>query len=217
MKYKAVTPEVSTLDWARMNFNEVPSSAVEDMMGPHESPLAYVHDLEETSLALNLSPSEILVGILSLDEELVAHAERKGTLGELLLTVPEEDRWVERDFPSWAYLWYPDSWDGPNQLKEAKILSEAGFVVYRSPKIAEHFGLLYGIEGAGYDFFSRHWVPLRARVSLDMVREHPRMHERKSIEDLLLVLLLELGKGGVVGRAERLLTELSKAAASLTG
>jgi hypothetical protein len=35
-------------------------------------------------------------------------------------------------------------------------VEECGFLVYYS----EETGILLGVDGAGYDFYSNHWIPL---------------------------------------------------------
>lgn len=68
---------------------------------------------------------------------------------------------VERDdyLPMWGTLWaFKDSldvdWlDDPDNLQ---AMANCGFRVYES----EDFGYLFGIDGAGYDFYEQHWIPL---------------------------------------------------------
>lgn len=68
---------------------------------------------------------------------------------------------VERDdyLPMWGTMWSfgdsCDDWwleedDGINKM------SECGFRIYES----EEFGYFFGIDGAGYDFYESHWIPL---------------------------------------------------------
>ena len=47
-----------------------------------------------------------------------------------------------------------------DRAKAQNILSECGFRVYES----EEFGLFFGIDAAGFDFYEAYWIPLyRAR------------------------------------------------------
>lgn len=61
--------------------------------------------------------------------------------------------------PMWGTLWmFGDSADDW-WLEEGdgiKKMSECGFRVYKS----EEFGYFFGIDGAGYDFYEAHWIPL---------------------------------------------------------
>ena len=40
--------------------------------------------------------------------------------------------------------------------ENVRIMSKCGFRVYKSLE----FGYFFGIDGAGYDFYSQHWIPL---------------------------------------------------------
>ena len=41
-------------------------------------------------------------------------------------------------------------------------MSDCGFRVYQH----EEWGFFFGIDGAGYDFYSEHWIPLYKRRGL---------------------------------------------------
>lgn len=65
--------------------------------------------------------------------------------------------------PMWGTMWsfgerMDDDWlEGPGALR---AMAKCGFRIYES----EEFGYFFGIDGAGYDFFEEHWIPLyRAR------------------------------------------------------
>lgn len=68
---------------------------------------------------------------------------------------------VERDdyLPMWGTLWaFSDSFDkewldNPDNLQ---AMANCGFRIYES----EDYGYLFGIDGAGYDFYEQHWIPL---------------------------------------------------------
>jgi len=65
----------------------------------------------------------------------------------------------DEDPPMWGTMWsfrsvFDDLWlesdDGIWKM------SECGFRIYKSEK----FGFFFGIDGAGYDFYECHWLPL---------------------------------------------------------
>lgn len=61
--------------------------------------------------------------------------------------------------PMWGTLWmFGDSADDwwLEEDDGIKKMSECGFRVYKS----EEFGYFFGIDGAGYDFYEAHWIPL---------------------------------------------------------
>lgn len=65
-------------------------------------------------------------------------------------------------FPMWSTLWtfgerIDEEWltgkYGKSHLQE---VADLGFRIYES----DDFGILLGIDGAGYDFYEAHWIPL---------------------------------------------------------
>lgn len=68
---------------------------------------------------------------------------------------------MERDdyLPMWGTLWafsdgFDKEWlDDPDNLQ---AMANCGFRIYGS----EDYGYLFGIDGAGYDFYEQHWIPL---------------------------------------------------------
>lgn len=79
--------------------------------------------------------------------------------------VYEDEVETDRDgyLPMWGTLWAfgerIDEW----WLEEGgglQALADCGFRIYEQ----EDYGYLFGIDGAGYDFYESHWIPLyRAR------------------------------------------------------
>lgn len=73
----------------------------------------------------------------------------------------EDDFELERDdyFPMWGTMWsFGDSCDDwwLEEDNGIKLMSECGFRIYES----EEFGYFFGIDGAGYNFYTEHWIPL---------------------------------------------------------
>lgn len=68
---------------------------------------------------------------------------------------------VEHDdmLPMWGTMWaFADGFDkewleSPEHLQ---AMANCGFRIYES----EDYGYLFGIDGAGYDFYESHWIPL---------------------------------------------------------
>jgi hypothetical protein len=68
---------------------------------------------------------------------------------------------VKRDdlLPMWGTMWsFGDSCDDwwLEEKEGLKLMSECGFRIYEN----EEFGYFFGIDGAGYDFYEAHWIPL---------------------------------------------------------
>lgn len=80
-------------------------------------------------------------------------------IGEMLSVEPGDFE-VDRDsiLPMWGTLWqFGDSADD-YWLEEGGLqaMSDCGFRIYEH----EEFGYFFGIDGAGYDFYEAHWLPL---------------------------------------------------------
>ncbi len=76
----------------------------------------------------------------------------------------QEDFEVSRDdyLPMWGTMWsFGDSideeWlDGEYLGNHIREMAECGFRIYEQ----EDWGHIFGIDGAGYDFYDSHWIPL---------------------------------------------------------
>ena len=73
----------------------------------------------------------------------------------------EDDFELDRDdyLPMWGTMWsFGDSCDDLwlEEDNGIKLMSECGFRIYKN----EEFGYFFGIDGAGYNFYESHWIPL---------------------------------------------------------
>lgn len=96
------------------------------------------------------------------------------------IQVAEDD--MEADnystLPMWGTMWsFGDSADDW-WLEEGEgihIMSQCGFRIYEH----EEFGYFFGIDGAGYDFYESHWIPLYKARGLRWHDESAEMEETK--------------------------------------
>ena len=77
------------------------------------------------------------------------------------IEVDERDIYVERDstLPMWGWMWaFGDSIDEEwlDRDDNLRVMADCGFRIYKQ----EDIGYLFGIDGAGYDFYGEHWIPL---------------------------------------------------------
>ena len=88
------------------------------------------------------------------------------TMIEKLITL-EPDSWHEitpnieerkTDFlPMWGWVWQmTDICDIDWLENNLEEVAECGFSIYES----DEFGVFIGIDGAGYNFYEKHWLPL---------------------------------------------------------
>ena len=74
-------------------------------------------------------------------------------------------------FPMWGTMWsFGDSADDYwlEELGGLEIMADCGFRIYES----EEFGYFFGIDGAGYDFYEGHWIPLYKARGLKWHKEN---------------------------------------------
>lgn len=90
-----------------------------------------------------------------------------------------EDFEVVRDevLPMWGTMWSFHDWCDTywvENMDGIQVLSDCGFRVYYS----EEFGYFFGVDGAGYDFYEYHWVPLYTKRGL-------QWHDPKTLAALI--------------------------------
>lgn len=147
------------------SFNAIPQSVVSKLMEFDES----IHEITPPSVGDRVY---IFDGKWSGNYGTICKSNYRGNENFLIdidgeeqkRIVPENYISVERDsfLPMWGTMWtFSDSCDeewangeylGPH-LQE---MADCGFRIYES----EDFGIIFGIDGCGYDFYSSHWCPL---------------------------------------------------------
>lgn len=69
----------------------------------------------------------------------------------------DEPEYGSYGLPSWGYMWTFDDWtDREWALNNLEAMAACGFIVYKS----DHLGIVFGVDGGGYDFYDEHWMPL---------------------------------------------------------
>lgn len=80
------------------------------------------------------------------------------------VVVEKSDLEVEREsyLPMWGTMWafgeqLDNDWlDGKYCENGLQAMADCGFRIYEQ----EDYGYIFGIDGAGYDFYEAHWIPL---------------------------------------------------------
>ena len=88
-------------------------------------------------------------------------------LDETTIIVPQENFELERmDFlPMWGTMWSFNNFLDVTWIKTEegqRVMSECGFRIYQH----DDWDFFYGIDGAGYDFYTEHWIPLYKKRGL---------------------------------------------------
>ncbi len=86
--------------------------------------------------------------------------------GESIMVEEDDFELYEYAFlPMWGEMWQfkdpiDDFW--LKEMDGIQVMSDCGFRIYES----EEFGYFFGIDGAGYDFYESHWIPLYKKRGL---------------------------------------------------
>lgn len=129
---------------------QIPDDYWEEVTTPRYGDRVCVFDLTE-----NIESGDIEDYIEDIDAYIVRLD--NGNLVEVGLDCIDVERY--ESLPMWGTMWsFGDSIDDEWLEREngIQIMSECGFRIYYS----EEFGYYFGIDGAGYDFYEAHWIPL---------------------------------------------------------
>lgn len=67
--------------------------------------------------------------------------------------IPERDSLL----PMWGTMWtFGENIDEVWARENLEVMADCGFRIYESDEL----GIYFGIDGAGYDFYEAHWIPL---------------------------------------------------------
>ena len=167
MEENTMTIREATNLWVNRDMSAIPLSVVEklakcsdynDLMEitpPAINDRVYVFDNGEYGEITNYTTDDdgngIYTIILDNDEEIT--------------TTDTNDFEVQRDeyFPMWGTMWsFDDNCDVRWLEDNMQIMANCGFRIYES----EDYGYIFGIDGAGYDFYEAHWIPLYKAIGL---------------------------------------------------
>ncbi len=172
MFYRASDPTVSTEDWMKLNTNEFQQSVIEKLREAYsdEGDLCEIFAPGPTAPDWIVEPAEgdEEQGIQFYEEpdpsdydsaeehqtDLAAWKAYDDAAEEAL-----SERESHEFLPMWGFMWQTEDHD---DLRAALLAS--GFRVYSADDIGIE-GLLFGVDGAGYNFYPSHWIPLRARLA----------------------------------------------------
>ncbi|WJJ55384.1 hypothetical protein QB910_000140 [Dabrowskivirus KKP3916] len=161
-KYKTLTEAVR--GWVR-EFNAIPQSLIEK---------AYPN-LEDDGLQILVTERECNncryteYELREVDGETVEFCSNCGKETEKEGTT---EAW---GLPMWGTMWTfgEPSFDGTWAKDNLEKMRECGFWVYESDEL----GILFGINGAGYDFYESHWIPLYKARGLNWHEIDDTVHE----------------------------------------
>jgi len=84
------------------------------------------------------------------------------------------------NLPMWGTMWSFGNSCDDHWLEEddgIKVMSECGFRIFEH----DEYGYFFGIDGAGYDFFSEHFIPAYRKRGLQWHDPETEVYHEKSI------------------------------------
>lgn len=168
MRRTGMTIEEATREWVR-EMNAFPHSMISALM---RNDIDDWHEVTKPSYGDRVYVYEIPEGCERHWGEIENYIENSDVYlvnldDGTVMEIGTDDFEVDRDYnlPMWGTLWsFGDSADDYWLEDDGgiQIMSECGFRIYES----EEFGYFFGIDGAGYDFYEAHWIPLYKKRGL---------------------------------------------------
>jgi len=134
--------------WVRRDFSMIPVSLIEK---------AYRDDYYDEIEILAPTLEDYREEYKKDNDDCVSDCDECGWDDECLISYQENNPRISM----WGWVFVPDDPCDQEWIREhASIVAECGFIVYETDEI----GVYLGVNGAGYDFYEAHWLPLyRAR------------------------------------------------------
>ena len=160
--------------WVERDMSQVPMSVVEKLMQVSD-----YSDITEITPPAEYDHISIFSGdYAGEDGEIVRHVDGDEYTVQLdsdeypdPVTVSSDEFDVERDdvLPMWGTMWAFEDRCDINWLEDdLQAVADCGFRIYES----EDYEYLIGIDGAGYDFYEAHWIPLYKARGLHWHKEN---------------------------------------------
>ena len=170
MLKEGMTIREATIEWVK-EFNAFPQDMIKKLMQvdelswnevtePSKGDRVYVYGFPNTDINGNeITNSSNMGEITAYNEDEEQFIIELDTGEKIVCYKDEFEVMYDSILPMWGYLWqFGDSCDDwwLENKDGIKIMSECGFRIYEH----EEWGYFFGIDGAGYDFYGAHWIPL---------------------------------------------------------
>lgn len=164
------TIEDAAHDWVR-EFSAFPTGMIEKLFYECDPDDFYEITVPSYGDRVNLceppEPSSSYSGeVFDYDEETDTYEVKMDDLGDTVTVSADDIEGIDKleALPMWGVMWQfkdalDDEWIENGGLR---CLCDCGFRVYRH----EEYGYFFGIDGAGYDFYEAHWIPLYKKRGL---------------------------------------------------
>ena len=161
MPKTSMTIREATEEWVNRDMNEIDSEMIQTLMEyePEDWSNVTPPQVGDSVYVFHIAASgdgTIVDVVVTDDDDKIYEIE----LGDRrIIRVHSDEFEVIRDceLPMWGTLWsFRDICDTDWLKDNLDTMTECGFTVIHSDK----FGYFFGIDGAGYNFYDSHWIPL---------------------------------------------------------
>ena len=159
--------------WVSRDMNAIPQSVLVKLKQLDPDDLAELTPITKADRVYVCSAGE-MGEVIAIDEDAEEYTVQLDN-GE---TITTEGFDLEREdydrFPMWGTMWsFSCSFDEDWALSHLEEMAACGFRLYES----EDYGLVFGIDAAGFDFYEAFWVPLYKARGL---RWHDEAEEKEA-------------------------------------
>ena len=159
--------------WVSRDMNAIPQSVLVKLKQLDPDDIAELTPITKADRVYVCSAGE-MGEVIAIDEDAEEYTVQLDN-GE---TITTEGFDLEREdydrFPMWGTMWsFSCSFDEDWSLSHLEEMAACGFRLYES----EDYGLVFGIDAAGFDFYEAFWVPLYKARGL---RWHDEAEEKEA-------------------------------------
>lgn len=176
MRRQGVTINDAAHEWVR-EFNAIPQGMISELIR---------HDIDSWHEITALAEGDRVYHYQSGDYGSIILYDSETELYTVELdngkTIQVEEDDIERErydfLPMWGTMWsFGDSCDDWWLTEDdgIQVMSNCGFRIYEH----DEWGYFFGIDGAGYDFYEAHWIPLYKARGLHWHDESAELEETK--------------------------------------
>ena len=159
--------------WIERNMNAIPQSVLVKLQQLDPDDIEEITPICKGDRVYVCSAGE-MGEVIAIDEDAEEYTVQLDN-GETITTEGFDLERQDYDrFPMWGTMWsFSCSFDEDWALSHLNEMAACGFRLYES----EDYGLVFGIDGAGYDFYQEHWIPLYKARGL---RWHDEAEEKEA-------------------------------------
>lgn len=157
--YECANAEVTMEDWRRLNFDRITVGLVEILTPDEDERVTVLNPYESEKPEEPEEPSEDDFEDEDDYEAAYTAWEREYAAWREECEACQPHEWPPAHRHMWLASYDPDL---------EKALVDSGFSVFRpNYEVFENHVLLFGVDGGGYNFDGKHFIPLRARLAVE--------------------------------------------------